>query len=926
MKKIQRYSIGLILVMFGAFFLWVANASAMVVTWQSGTGYWSNGTNWSSGAVPGSGVDIVIDGNPLVAASIQADTSGTFGNLQITSGDTLALRSGFAMGFGGIADNGVFVLGGLLSVNSSTVLSGTGAILLQTGQITGAGTFVVGAGNTIHGAGSIGVSSLVNQGLIVSDSTYSSLTIAPSAPGTLVNSGTIQALAGSMSISNETIDNTGGVIDSRGYLYASSTLSGGTLTTSGSGVISLGPNAGLVNVTNLGQVTLSFGGSTLLSGTIINSGTLNAQSVSTTLALGSGTTVLTGNGSMRFPTSLYGGSPVFQLGAGPLLNLDNTITGGGTLALGGTGVFLENRSLIVSDTSSFAGFTIDSGSSGTPHLLNRGTLRAPSGGSITLNGGVIDNTGGVIDSRGYLYSTATLSGGTLTTSGSGVIALGPNGGLVNVTNLGQVNLSFGGSTLLSGTIINSGTLNAQSVSTTLALGSGTTALTGNGSMRFPTSLYGGSPVFQLGAGPLLNLDNTITGGGTLALGGTGVFLENRSLIVSDTSSFAGFTIDSGSSGTPHLLNRGTLRAASGASMTLNGGVIDNTGGVIDSRSYLYSTAIMSGGTLTTSGSGVIALGPNAGLANVTNLGQVNAPFYGSMVLAGTITNTGSISLSQGSRIVADSGTTTLTGGGSITVGPLIGGSISGSLRNTDNTLSVGAGGVLGIENLENSGKLDLEGGSVTVSGSLVQLAGTTVLNSAVLTSTNPITLLGGALLGPGRIAGSLSNNGLVAPRLASGSNGRLDITGDLLLGSDSVLQLALGGTAPGTGFDLITVAGPSVLNLNGTLSLAMINGFDQSVRPDETFTVITSLHGIQGDFANAQNGTRITTAGGDFSMLINYGSSSPYGTNAIVLSDARPVPEPGPVWLLTAAAVALCATRRSRSAPRTGQSQSATGL
>ena len=742
MKKIQRYSIGLSVVMFGAFFLWVANASAMVVTWQSGTGYWSNGTNWSSGAVPGSGVDIVIDGNPLVAASIQADTSGTFGNLQITSGDTLALRSGFAMGFGGIADNGVFVLGGLLSVNSSTVLSGTGAILLQTGQITGAGTFVVGAGNTIHGAGSIGVSSLVNQGLIVSDSTYSSLTIAPSAPGTLVNSGTIQALAGSMSISNETIDNTGGVIDSRGYLYASSTLSGGTLTTSGSGVISLGPNAGLVNVTNLGQVTLSFGGSTLLSGTIINSGTLNAQSVSTTLALGSGTTVLTGNGSMRFPTSLYGGSPVFQLGVGTLLNLDNTITGGGTLALGGTGVLLENRSLIVSDTSSFAGFTIDSGSSGTPHLLNRGTLRAPSGGSITLNGGVIDNTGGVIDSRGYLYSTATLSGGTLTTSGSGVIALGPN----------------------------------------------------------------------------------------------------------------------------------------------------------------------------------------AGLANVTNLGQVNAPFYGSMVLAGTITNTGSISLSQGSRIVADSGTTTLTGGGSITVGPLIGGSISGSLRNTDNTLSVGAGGVLGIENLENSGKLDLEGGSVTVSGSLVQLAGTTVLNSAVLTSTNPITLLGGALLGPGRIAGSLSNNGLVAPRLASGSNGRLDITGDLLLGSDSVLQLALGGTAPGTGFDLITVAGPSVLNLNGTLSLAMINGFDQSVRPDETFTVITSLHGIQGDFANAQNGTRITTAGGDFSMLINYGSSSPYGTNAIVLSDARPVPEPGPVWLLTAAAVALCATRRSRSAPRTGQSQSATGL
>ena len=64
-------------------------------------------------------------------------------------------------------------------------------------------------------------------------------------------------------------------------------------------------------------------------------------------------------------------------------------------------------------------------------------------------------------------------------------------------------------------------------------------------------------------------------------------------------------------------------------------------------------------------------------------------------------------------------------------------------------------------------------------------------------------------------------------------------------------------------------------------------------------------------FDNVAPGERLTTADNRGSFIVNYGGTSPFGDNAVVLSDFRAIPEPA-TFALLAAGVPLVLRRLRR--------------
>jgi len=213
---------------------------------------------------------------------------------------------------------------------------------------------------------------------------------------------------------------------------------------------------------NTGQtLTLASGAG---AGTISNAGslTLNATTSITQLRVSGGDVSLTGGGTVTLSNNANN-RIIGAVSTDRLINVDNTIQGAGNI--GGNNMALTNQGLI--DANQTNSLTIDSSASGA---INTGTMRASSGGTLTLLGGTFTNTGGIIEAltgSQTNISSSTVSGGTLSTSGTGV------------TNLSSATLD--GVTTASGTQVNQA--NAQSVTVTGGMvNNGTFELNSTGSV------------------------------------------------------------------------------------------------------------------------------------------------------------------------------------------------------------------------------------------------------------------------------------------------------------------------------------------------------------------------------------------------------------------------------------------------------------
>ncbi|HEV2247591.1 MAG TPA: hypothetical protein VGW37_13130, partial [Terriglobia bacterium] len=259
---------------------------------NAGSGNWSVTSNWSLNQLPGSSNDCVF----LAGGVITDDAAGVCQNVTLASGDSLTIATpsaptAYLYVYGtNLVNPGTITItqvGGLhIAGNAGNVvtLSGGGNVVLAgptgitwgtTGEVR-----LVNADNTIQGQGTIGSGTidLTNQKTILSSGGL--LDIQP-AQGGLTNSGLMEAASGSTlqfdsGFQSIPFNNTGGTVEALGggtVNINSGTWTGGTFTTSSTGVMNVIVPA-MNGVTNTGTMTVPSSGTPTFEGVTTNSGTI----------------------------------------------------------------------------------------------------------------------------------------------------------------------------------------------------------------------------------------------------------------------------------------------------------------------------------------------------------------------------------------------------------------------------------------------------------------------------------------------------------------------------------------------------------------------------------------------------------------------------------------------------------------------------
>ncbi len=189
------------------------------------------------------------------------------------------------------------------------------------------------------------------------------------------------------------------------------------------------------------------------------------------------------------------------------------------------------------------------------------------------------------------------------------------------------------------------------------------------------------------------------------------------------------------------------------------------------------------------------------------------------------------------------------------------------------------------------GSTSINEGILTVSGSisgspvLVNSSGTLAGNGQL----NQVTVGSGGTLSPGNTLGKLS-------------------TRELDLQSGSLLNIQLGGTLLGLGYDQVAVAGG--ITLAGDLSGSLINGFVPSANDIFYLLLNDGSDLVSGNFTGLAEGSIYTFDGIDF--VITYAANGDGGTVANDVALIAPIPEPTAALNLLVAGCSLLGLRRFR--------------
>lgn len=213
---------------------------------------------------------------------------------------------------------------------------------------------------------------------------------------------------------------------------------------------------------------------------------------------------------------------------------------------------------------------------------------------------------------------------------------------------------------------------------------------------------------------------------------------------------------------------------------------------------------------------------------------------------------------------------------------------------------------------ETAGFIDTHGHTVVLDTGIGELqsglgllktgAGTLVVNGQQ--AYTGLTLVDDGTLGG---HGAVERLALQFAGLAPGeSAGLFSVRQDLSFNGGAWLDMELGGTRRGSGYDALDVGGSVDLGVDTELRLSFIQGFTATA--GQQFQLIAAGAGLFGQFANVADGGRLFMADGSGSFLVHYGSGQ-----GLVLSDfsAAAVPEPSS-WALLLAGASLLAWRRRR--------------
>ncbi|OAJ63603.1 autotransporter-associated beta strand repeat-containing protein [Paraburkholderia ginsengiterrae] len=778
------------------------NGAGTVTKLNTGTLTFDTAQNYSGGtaiaggtlAVTGAGSAGAASGSINVGSGAALDVRTILPNAVNLAGGTLETTSGSGTVNGAVTLNG-----------SSTFSTGSGAVLAVNGVVSGS---TPSSGLNVNGTGTVVLTGLNTYG-----------------GGTTLASGTLQGNSGSLHgaiansallVFNQASNGTfGGTISGNGAVVKQNlgtlTLStpqsytGGTSVTGG---VLQGNSSSL-------QGNINLAGATGLVFDQASAGTFNGQ------ISGAGTVTKQNTGTLTFNTAQnYGGGTDITGGTLALTGAGTAGTSSGAVNVGGGAAL--NVQTTLPNAVNLAGGTLETTSgSGTVNgpvtLYGSGAFATGSGATLAVNGAIADGTPHsalTVAGTGLVTLTGvnTYSGGTALTGGT--LQGNTNSLQGAIANSASLIFNQASNGAFSGTISGTGSVTKQNTGAltfnTAQLYTGGTRVTG-GTLTVTNggTAGGATSAITVGNGAALDVQNTLPNAVTLA-GGT---LETTS--------------GAGAVNGPVTVGAGggaSLSAGANASLTVNGAIGDDgTGQALSKQgtglvtfnganSYRGGTSVQAGtlalGAASSLGSGVATVDGGAtlrlnGTTLSTNLslldgstlattGSVNALTGTLNVRSATFDIGAGSTLNAGSAFNHFTGTTTLTGGGSL-------------------NLRADSGGIqLGATNLAN---LSLQSDGAVTQAAAATISGTT---SIATTGNAPITLdaanqFGGALQ-------------------LSGGPASINSVGALTFGTSSVasLNVSAGGDITQTG--VLAVAGASNFSTpNGNLSLGLANTFGSLV-------------------------------------------------------------------------------------------------
>lgn len=743
-------------------------ASAQTSTWTGGAGNWApcpqqgGNARWNTcPTYPNGNFSAVIKGGPVTLAS---GNGISIVNLTVNTGDSVIVTPGYLYVTGtSISNNGTISIGpgnGMdLQGGTTLTLSGTGSVTLTNPMATfwalnGISTFT--NQQTIQGEGrfSLGMN-LINQGTINANGGTLSLQ-----PNSATNTGTMEASSGSiLQFANglqTAYNNAGGTIQALNggtVQFQNGIYTGGTLTTTGTGVIQA-ENSAIVNgLTTGGALQVPTGNQASLKNTITNTGTISVPS--STLSM-TGAVTLKGTGNLL----MSGSGNLNRLnGPGDTLTNQQMIHGAGSIYQ----VPLTNQGTVAADSN---GNTLTLADNTTTNML---VLEAINGGIFTIRSdATVVNTGGTIQAQNNstVNLSGKVSGGTLTTSGTGTIQ-SQNGTLDgttnNLTNTGLLDVN-GFDLFFQGTIKNNGTISLTSNCVILNQPS---TLTGTGTLKMA------STTCIFGSGLRFTNSSNIVGAGTIGDSNPMPITNNGNIQANNTTN--ALIINSGTYG---FTNNGKLIV--NASSTLNvQGLFNNltNNGTFTGGTYLVTGTLGVQNSVVTNAANITLTGAAAKISN-TNMGT-NA-----LATLTTNASTGVLSLQSG-QVLTTAGN--LSAAGIISVG-------------TASSFKIG--------------------------GSYTQTAGKTTVDGT-LTAPTGLLLQNGQLQGQGTIAAAMTSDATVVAGDTTSKAGKLTVNGSYTEAGTGALDIAIGGHTAGTQYSQLAVSNGA--HLSGTLNIKLINGFVPSI-------------------------------------------------------------------------------------------------
>lgn len=823
--------------------------SAAPYYWDTTSGSWGAGANWSdnatsggtTGAVPGALDSVFFNQSSVNGAEvITLDADRLIDGITFNNTGTTAIVPGTS----GTITPGILTVG----TGGITIASGAGAVTLNTATKLG------------------GNQTWINNSTI-NPFTFSS---------TITNMGDLAPYV--LTIDGAGATRLNGVISNGG---ATGTTA---LVKSGSGTLTIGSMTGVAN---------TFSGGTTInanSGTVILSNAATAGLGSGAISIGSGSilqfnsstrgtannisNVFTGSGTLKFYSSPFATATGFTLGnnlsgfTGTIQVTNNGVNGSDGSKLNiGTGAFNASGASLQIDsgsqlfytgganTATFAAISV-SGNGGNE---GRGALRIENGtlaGPITLTGssawGQASLITGSITGTATTGNTQVLTLGTVNQSGgatlSGVISDGAGGGNLALTKRNT------GTMVLTGTAVNTftGGLNV------------------NGGTLTVDYTAAGSPLTNL-----VNAGNAVSlGGGTLGVKGAASGTTSQSFTngVNFASGTSGATVNR-NGGTSTTLNLGTItRSVGGVANFTTTTAISATVSTTEMIKVTNGTSVANGAL----GAWALALGPTT---NSVRYVAVDATGALKLVTANTTLGTNWASVNDASKVYTTNAGVSLStnptaqalqnpGSGTITV------ALNGQTLTTNGLLSIGStgnwnftrtgvGGItVGAEN-----ELVIAGASnVTISAPIANKTGgsfnsnltyagggTLTLNTVASTYTGTTTVNSGTLtLGLANVLNSSSslvtNGGTAGISTFDQSVAGVKVTGGgVITGTTGILTSA-------STYD-IQRSGTISAILAGSVGLDKTTDFNATLSGANTFTGNVNIKAGQLAIATASNPT-----------------------------------------------------------------------